>query len=594
MEAKIMGLRKLFYDFPVSYRIPQFQRPYAWDCEQWEALWGDVRKIADRIVSSPTSDEILPHFMGAIVLQEAEAPFGEARRVLVVDGQQRLTTLQLLLKAMQNAFRSSMSDTRQADDLNKFLLNDYSRAGGDYLNETKIRQSNSLDQGEFQDVIRGRLDEHRTPRSVAEACGYFHREITQWLNKDIADVQLRADALYKAAIDHLKMATITLDAVEKPHFIFEILNTRGELLQQADHIKNTVMYEADVVDDAQKAQQLWGTFESDDWWRRNDRRGRDQQINIDRFLNYWMMMLIGENITMNRVAAEFRSYIDREKPDIEQVASDIREAGIIYRRIEENQLPGIEEFLRRVKTMEIGVIMPPLLWLYTQNISDGERQRSIRALESYLVRRMLCNIRSQGLNRFFIELVRNLDSNKREGQRVDEAVIRFLNGRQEVENRMWPDDRRVVNYLTTQVMPGNPARRKMVFEAIETKIRSEFAEPLGSTAKLTVEHLMPQSWREGDWPLRKSATSRDDAEAERRDYVNVIGNLTLATGRLNSSMSNRSWEDKKKSLNSHSSLFLNKDLLDNSPANWDEDAIEKRSQRLAQEIISIWPHADGI
>ena len=108
-----------------------------------------------------------------------------------------------------------MSDTRQADDLNKLILNDYSRAGDDYRNETKIRQSNSLDQGEFQAVIRGRLDGHRTLHSVAEACGYFQREITQWLNKDIADVQLRADALYKAAIDHLKMATISLDAVER-------------------------------------------------------------------------------------------------------------------------------------------------------------------------------------------------------------------------------------------------------------------------------------------------------------------------------------------------------------------------------------------
>lgn len=593
MEAKIMGLDDLF-DLPISYRIPQFQRPYAWRVEQWGALWDDVRAIANRINDPWASDGLLPHFMGAIVLQDRndEVPFGEARPVLVVDGQQRLTTLQLFLKAMQNAFETSLNDSGKPSQINTLLLNDYNRTGNDYLNETKIRQSNRLDQNEFQEVIRGSLNDQRPSRSIADAYNHFQEKITAWLNEDVANVHVRADALYKVAIDYLKMATVTLDSGEKPHLIFEILNTRGEPLMQADHIKNTVMYEANVVDDAEKARQLWGHFENDDWWRRSDGRGRDPQINIDRFLNHWMIMRLGEDVTTHRVAAEFRSYIEKARPGIEQLAGDIKVASLIYRNIEENRQPGIEEFLRRVKIMEVGVVTPPLLWLYTQEISEDERQRSVRALESYLVRRMLCNIRSMGLNRFFIELVKNLESNK--GQRADEAVIQFLSRRQEVENRMWPDDRRVEDYLTTQSMPGNAARRKMVFEAIEAEIRSQFAEPLGPTARLTVEHLMPQRWTEGDWPLRESTTNRDDAELERRGYLNLIGNLTLATRELNSSMSNRSWENKRKALNSHSGLFLNKDLLDNAPAKWDEDAIEERSSLLAKSIIRIWPHSDGI
>ena len=592
MEAKIMGLDDLF-NFQISYRIPQFQRPYAWRVEQWDALWDDVRAIANRINDPRASEGLLPHFMGAIVLQDRndEVPFDEARRVLVVDGQQRLTTLQLFLKAMQNAFAFSLSDTGRAGQIDTLLLNDSNRTGNDNLNQTKIRQSNLLDQSEFQEVIRNSMNDQRPSRSIANAYKHFQGKITAWLNEDVANVHVRAEALYEAAIDYLKMATVTLDPGEKPHLIFEILNTRGESLMQADHIKNTVMYEANVVDDEQKARKLWGLFE-DDWWRRSDRRGRDPQINIDRFLNYWMIMCIREDVTMHRVAAEFRGYIEKERPSIEQVASDIRDAAVIYRNIEENRQPGIEEFLRRVKIMEVGVITPPLLWLYTQEISKDERQRSVRALESYLVRRMLCNIRSQGLNRFFIELVKHLESNQ--GQRTDEVVIQFLKKPQEVENRMWPDDRRVIDYLTTQSMPGNPARRKMVFEAIEAEIRSEFAEPLGSTGKLTVEHLMPQGWTEEGWPFRESTMNMVDAKLARSDYVNCIGNLTLATKELNSSMSNRSWENKRRALNNHSSLFLNKGLLSNAPAKWDEDAIEKRNLELAQAIIRIWPHADGI
>ena len=590
MDAKIMGLHKLFYNFPVSYRIPQFQRPYAWDSEQWEALWSDVRKIADRILSSPTSDGILPHFMGAIVLQDAETPFGEARRVLVVDGQQRLTTLQLLLKAMENAFRSSMSDTRQADGLNKFLLNDSSRAGGDHLNETKIRQSNILDQTEFQEVIRGQLDGHRPPRSVAKACDYFHKEIIRWLNIDVAGLPVRADALCKAAIDYLKVATITLDPGEKPHFIFEILNARGETLKEADHIKNTVMYEADVIDDAQKARQLWGMFE-DDWWRREDGRGRDRYPNIDRFLNYWVITRVGDIVRMNRTAAEFRSYVETERPDVEQVAERLREAGEIYRNIAENRQPCVGQFVQRIKTMEIGVIMPPLLWLYTHEVSKEERLRGIKALESYLVRRMLCNIRSQGLNRLFIELVKSLETNK--GKRSDAVIIDFLSN-QSVENRIWPNDLRVTDYLTTQPMAGTPPRRKMVFEAIEAHIRPAMTEPLGSTENLTIEHLMPQAWRTGNWPLPGGVTNIPDAEAYRDGLINRIGNLTLASKDLNSSMSNKSWENKQKALSNYSSTFLNKALLDEARGTWDEEAIVERSRALAQAVIQIWPYADSL
>ena len=593
MDAKIMDLDALF-ETQVSYRIPQFQRPYAWRAQHWAPLWDDIRKVADRILGHEDDKGLVPHFMGAIVIQtpeySQEPAYDEARQVLVVDGQQRLTTLQLLIKAMEKVFEASLIDANSVGDLSKFLLNDEKRIGNDYLNETKIRQSNRLDQAEFQEIIRGLTDESRPPRSIAEAYNFFQQEMASWISKDAGNIEARAAALYKAVTEYLKVATIILDTGEKPHFIFEILNTRGESLKEADHIKNTVMYEANVVDDAAKAAHLWGMFEND-WWRREDGRGRDPQINLDRFLNYWIIMRIGENVPARRVAAEFRNYIETEKPEIEQVAEDVKKAGVIYRNIEENQQPGIGAFIKRVKTMEIGVIMPPLLWLYTHDISEEERQRSVRALESYLVRRMLCNMGSQGLNRLFIEMVKSLDNNK--GNPADDVIVNFLKG-QSVENRIWPDNRRVADYLTTRSMPGNAARKKMVFEAIEMYIRPKEAELLGDTVKLTVEHLLPQGWKEGEWPLPENTADRDEAEALRNSFIGLIGNLTLATRELNSRMSNRSWENKRKALSSYSSLFLNKKLLDEAPEVWDETAIEERSIEIARIAISIWPHASDI
>ena len=598
MDAGIMGLNDLF-GFGISYRIPEFQRPYAWGEEQWSSLWDDVRNVGNRIMRAPDSTELLPHFMGAIVVQprNGDGRYNEVRQVLVVDGQQRLTTLQLLIKAVQKEFTSTLVSTAEFQDLGGYLFNEQNQTRDDYLNETKIRQSNSLDQADFQDIIRDRADNSRPPRPIVDAYRNFRTWVAKWLTEDPNDTASRAAALHKVLHDYLKVATISLDTGEKPHFIFEILNSRGERLKEADYIKNTVMYEADVVDDREKTEMLWGMFE-DDWWRKEESRGRDLQMQLDRFLNYWCSMRVGEFIPIRRTAAAFRAHIEELKEDqkedqksIDAVAENLKKTGLIYKNIEENRQPGIEDFLKRVKTLEVSVIMPPLLWLYTQDIPDEGRQRAVRALESYLVRRALCNLGTQGLNRLFIELVTYLETAHSEA--ADETVIRFLKGLK-AENRIWPEDKRVTDYLSVNPLPGNAARKKMVLEAIEIDMRPPMAEEVGATTKLTVEHLLPQGWREDGWPLPSDLTDKTEAAEVRKGHIPLIGNLTLATKELNSSMSNRSWENKRKALNEFSGLFLNKTLLNSAPVVWDEIAIATRTRDLAQFVTDIWPYADNI
>ena len=553
MDSKIMGLDDLFH-FQISYRIPQFQRPYAWGMDQWESLWDDVRKFANRILDADEDEELVSHFMGAIVVQarNEDAKFDEVRQVLVVDGQQRLTTLQLMIKAIEVEYTSSLASTEEFDSLGKYLFNEENRTGGDYLNQTKVRQSNGLDQADFQDIVRGRLESTRPSRPIVDAYRNFRNWVSSWLNEEPDKVETRCRALYKVLTEYLKFATIDLDHGEKPHFVFEILNSRGERLEQADYIKNTVMYEADVVDDGQKANTLWGMFE-DDWWRNKESRGRELQMQLDRFLNYWCSMRMGDNIPMRKTATEFRKYVEseksRKKSSIDSMAEDIRKAGIIYKNIEENRLAGIETFLKRVKTLEISVIMPPLLWLYTQDIPDEQRRRAVQALESFLVRRLLCNLGSQGLNALFIELVKHLEDNKEASP--DQVLIDYLKP-PKPENRLWPDDRKVIDYLLMNPMPGNAARRKMILEAIEVAMRPAMAEDVGDTSKLTVEHLLPQGWGEDGWPLSVGDVDKSEATAIRTAHIPMIGNLTLATKELNSSRSNRSWQNKRNVLGKYS------------------------------------------
>lgn len=589
MDAKIVNLVNLFEE-DVSYRIPQFQRPYAWAAHQWEPLWDDVRNVAERCLAG---GKVRPHFMGAIVLQQQKHSTGEVTKRLVVDGQQRLTTLQLLIKASQLAFQAQ-DETERADRFQSLITNPRIYWGDEDANETKIRQSNQNDQKAFQEaILLDYHDEPRPPWAINLAFNFFKTKITAWLENAPANRAYRAGALEETLTKYFLLAAIDVETDERPHIIFETLNARGEPLKQSDLVKNTVMYEANVTDDAEKATKLWGLF-NDDWWREATHEGRLSRIHIDRFLNYWIMMRTLKDITADRVASEFRNYIEKwntenQQSTIESLTKQIKEAGLIYRDMEKGQLLEIQTFLKRMKVLELGVVTPVLLWLYTSDVPLQKRSRSVEALESYLVRRMICGFQSQGLNKLFISILEKLgDSNP---SNPDDVIINTLQA-QTVDNRIWPNDRILYESLINQPFKITDARRKMVLEAIELNLRSDKSEPLGLTDKLTLEHVMPKQW-EKHWPIPDDVLDGTEAEIARHEAINNIGNLTLTTGKLNRSLSNGPWTEKRGELHKHSSLLLNKTLLDDAADAWDESAIQKRNERLAHEIVQIWPSPEN-
>ena len=587
MDANIQTLTGLF-ESPGSYRIPVFQRPYAWTKErQWQPLWGDAQRIAEKLLDAKPGKKIPAHFMGAIVLQLQSAISGQVVKRIVVDGQQRLTTLQLLIRAAQESFQN-LDDTERANRLSKLTLNDDQHRGGESDSDTKVRQSNVNDLHSFQDVIRGLSDAGKPLRSIGEAYQYFKEEITNWLNEQPARRSARAESLETTLKNYLQVATVDLDEGEKPHFIFSVLNARAEPLKESDHIKNTVMYEANVVDDAAKATELWGLFDRNEWWLSSTNEGRYSRIHLDRFLNYWVIMRTRKEINADNVSAEFNRFLDSNGLPIEQVAMDLRKAGQVYQDLEEARTPGIEAFLRRVKTMEIGVAMPILMWLYTSDIPDDIGTRSIRAIESYLVRRMLCGVSSQGLNRLFVELLVRTETNT--PSTADQVIIEFLSG-QTVDNRIWPNDSMLRENLVGTPLRGTVGRQTMVLEAIESHIRSDKVEIM-SQGPLTREHIMPESWQR-NWPLPDETSGEEEINA-RDQAVKELGNLTLVTGKLNSSLSNAPWHQKKETLKKHTTLRLNWELLEDPPDVWNEESVRERSGQLADAATEIWPFANNI
>ena len=591
MDAGIVNFKTLFGD-QVSYQIPQFQRPYAWGEEnQWFPLWEDVRNLAERYLSTNGRGRVKPHFMGAIVLQHRHSNTGEVTKRLVVDGQQRLTTLQLFIKAAQGAF-GQLNDQARLDRLKELTENSDSHFGGDADNQTKIRQSNRNDQRAFQEAIRVTfIDSQGAFWPITKAYQYFKGKVDGWLSEAQTpeDKERRADALEEALSKHLLIATIDLDDDEEPHIIFETLNARGETLRQSDLVKNTIMYEAGVVDEANAAQRLWGMFE-DEWWRKNASESRLDRIQLDRLLNHWMMVTTLRNIAHNRVASEFRTYVDTNPSEnIERIAGRIRSAGEVYRDALEfrDPDPRVRGALSRIiGDMSIVVVMPLILYLKAAQIPEDRYRQCIRVLESYLVRRSLYGRITQGLADFFISLLERM--HREMPTHYEETMVEFLKS-QTSDSLMWPNDRILYASLTSNRLGGTVARRKMVLVEIERRMREDrMAEQLGPTRNLTTEHIMPQQWRD-NWRLPSSA-SIEDAE-RREDRIHFLGNLTLTTGRLNTSLSNGPWDEKRIALEHHSTLLLNRELLSDTPGEWDEDAIEERSKVLASTIIDIWKPA---
>ena len=382
---------------------------------------------------------------------------------------------------------------------------------------------------------------------------------------------------------------IDLGPRDDPNVIFETLNARGTPLEQSDLIKNFVLSQR--PGDA-RWQEVWNRLD-DAWWLREVRQGRLLRPRIDMLLNYWLAMRTGKEISPTRVFSTFQSHAeDAEDEDkqIDVLMRDVNRDMANYRRFEEGHRTEYESlFYYRVSdVMQMRVITPVLLQLLLAEVPV--RERAFRALESFLVRRMICRMMTKDYNHLIRELTTKLRGSGVE--QADRVVAGFLK-EQDAYSREWPSDRTVAGSLGWSPLYRllTRGRLRLVLEGIESVLRTQKAETRDVERNLTIEHLMPVSWSEGSWPLPNCEDNKEEAIEFRNARLHTIGNLTLVNQRLNSSLSNSPWQDKRAAIQAHSVLNLNGELVTKSA--WDEDSIRARSQQMAQLIAKCWPGPDS-
>lgn len=597
MKTNVHTPQAMFFN-PIRYEIPPFQRPYIWTQEQqWEPLWEDLSALAETIAERGHAE---PHFLGAIVLQPRDPSIGQFPTHGVVDGQQRLITIQLLLDAIQE-FCVEAGFGGPAARLNGLVLNPEEYLGPDPNHAFKLWPT-AHDQEAFRHAMHNDLDSAPFGSNrIVMAHNFFKKQVRGWLEQQpqADNPEAAVTALEKALRDYLQVAVIDLDKGDNPHDIFEALNARGTPLLPSDMVKNQILHKAgrgtdyDYEQLSQDVTGLWSFGER--YWRRDVGRGYQRRPRVDLYLNNWLAMRNGEQVRAQDEYRAFSRYVKRLEGNqtIQQIASDMNEIGVLYRKIIERQIPEFDAFLRRRDVMYVGTVIPALLWLLSSNVPDEQLRKGIVALDSYMVRRMAVGWSARGYGDLFIRLTAEMQ--KDGPQTAGDKVVSYLAGQSAMANK-WPDDSELLDAFVRNPIRQwlTAGRTRMLLEGIEVGLRSPLAEPLGVPANLQIEHIMPVAWTE-HWPLQSTDEFHEEVHARRNRIIHTIGNLTLLTGSLNLKMSNRPWTDKRGALEEHSKLDLTtKDLLPHAQEGWDEAGIEARSRRLHKVAVRVWPSAQAL
>ncbi len=616
-----------------QYRVPLFQRPYVWSLErQWEPLWEDVIDRARAILDLQASGKrgVVPgnHFLGAIVTRHVDVFGQQIDSAEIIDGQQRLTTMQIVLKAffdyvngVDEASRAALS--RVASDVGTLTRNSGVMAAE---SETYKVWPTNADRDVFRRVLEaGSADAVKSafpqmkrkwqrrfdPRPrLAEAYLYFFEAVSTFCTETgdgaTAGLVPRANALYEALRRHLLLVHIELQEDDDPQVIFESLNGRGEPLLPSDLIRNFVFMRAGS--EGKNVESLyaagWKEYDErkadadaqgeDRFWKQMERQGRLRRPRLDLFVYHYLQCQVGDEFSIGHLYQTFRSWWDRpvEPRDVERELARLRAHGDVFADLSAPEGgSAVAAFARRLKVVDTSTVYPALLYLL---VGAGDRvERSDVAgilvdIESYLVRRLICDLTTKSYNKTFLALLKRMLSAKR----IDRSLVQgfLLEGTGPAVS--WPDDDAFRDaWLQRPVYEEMKSHRvSMVLQALNAAMHTAKQEPLEFRGRLTVEHVLPVRWQTAAWPLPSLSAGRDP-EAKPPDVVrnrllHSFGNLTLLTQELNSGVSNGPYDQKRKEIGDQSLIRLNAWFRETP--NWDEGRIVERGKALFEIARTVW------
>ena len=605
------------------YTVPLYQRSYVWNQDaQWEPLWEDIERQAETCFAKPNVPPKHSHFLGAVVLNVQKIVGNSVARSEVIDGQQRLTTLQLFLAALRD-FAARINSNYEAR-IRHLTTNEYENAASEGIfkvwptNSDRALYRATMTAGNVDALVKA-LDVSGPgdlPR-IGSAYRYFAERIEEYAAKEGAsasDAEKRLISLFQAMRTGLQVVVIELEDGDDPQVIFETLNARGQPLLPSDLIRNTVFHQA-ANDPAHASdptyadglyQKYWQRFDTDRleksvngedrYWHEQMRQGRLNRPRIDLFIFHFLTMQTAAEIQIGHIFQEFRDWRDGSSEPLETFLSELTRYATIFRKlVSPTGGDNIDLFAERIRVLDTSTVYPFVLFLLglpADRLTKAERDQVIADLEAWLVRRFICQLTNKNYNKFFVQL---LNKAREPSELRLPAIVRTELRRSEEDTARWPDDTEFqAAWLSKTIyVKSRVERAVMILSAIESAMRSEsnMSEQIALPKGLTVEHLLPQKGALTDYPYAQelSIELKGQPDAIRSTLIHTLGNLTLLTQALNSSISNGPFAKKQADIEEKSDLRLNAPFR--GPAakkTWDERDILERGESLLKRALKIW------
>jgi len=568
MDAGKRAINELFTGNKI-FDIPFFQRSYVWDEPQWERLLEDVEDVSRTRV---------PHFLGSVILKQeltdSSGTVGDVRTV--IDGQQRLTTISILLKVY-------CLKSNKLDRFNRqFCL--FDNRPVIQHNRSDIKAFNKIMELESIELID-------TKDRVTSAYKYF----VDNLNPDKLD--------YDNICNHILFVGIDLGVEEDEQQIFDTINSLGVRLTTAELLKNYFF----TRDDEESYKEHWlNIFEKDDetkeYWDKEITTGRIKRTFIDLFFHSYLQIKVqdknlgvraDDKDAFSKVEKLFDSYkrfindyCSNNKhallPEISAYAETFRK--IFNDDIVNDELPpsaGIERITAIIFALETTTLIPYVLFI-EQNIEDVSAKNDLYGvIETYVMRRLVTRASNKNYNQLFTD---RLVSNR---ILSEEEFVEHIKEQDDRVNRMPSDYDVKIAFSDAWLTNKNAAG---VLYMIESKIRNRnlHSTQLLGIKKYSLEHIMPKLWI-NNWEF----TGDENERQKRNRKLLTLGNLTIITQALNSSIRDADWKKKKSGVNGNYGLDQYAKGIDtfsgyiDRPV-WDESAIEERAQFLYNHAINIW------
>ncbi len=540
-----------------QFIIPIYQRTYSWTNSQCMQLWNDIVRVA-------TDPNIPGHFVGSIVyIQKGIYQSTAIPQLLVIDGQQRLTTLSILLAALGQAIKQSKRELKITEKKiqNYYLLNTEE--------DDELRYKLLLTHGDKETLIR-LVDGHDFPPSASQRVVENYEFFTKQIQETKIDLETLYDGMAKLII-----VDVSLDRTQdNPQLIFESMNSTGLELSQADLIRNFILMGLEP----KEQNDLYNLF----WYPMEQSFGRaEYSSHFDRFMRDYLTIQFGGRIPrILEVYLEYKAHI-RSKPSINmhEIVSDIARYAKHYVKLAflREDDAEIRAVIREINALKVDVAYPFLLQVmddYSQSrITRDELLTILRNIEAYVFRRAICGIPTNSMNKTFATLYRSIEPSN--------YLVSFQAALLTKDSyRKFPRDDEFAEQLKIKDV-YNFRSRNYLLRKLENSTRTN---ELVDVEQYTIEHILPQNEKLS--PKWKAELGEKWQEIQSK-YLHTIGNLTL-TG-YNSEYSDRSFLEKRDYPEKgfrDSPLHLNRDiaLLDN----WNEKAIQKRATKLSEQAMKIW------